>query len=69
MDLYPIFTLFLNYDSSLGVPTVNHHILRVYPASEKSCTTRQRVNNIPTQKETFQHKKQGIAASVEYYSP
>ncbi|XP_054459334.1 torsin-1A-interacting protein 2 isoform X2 [Anoplopoma fimbria] len=45
---------------STGIPTVNHHIPSVYPASGKSYTTRKRVNNIPTQKETAQFKKQGI---------
>ncbi|XP_010786397.1 torsin-1A-interacting protein 2 isoform X2 [Notothenia coriiceps] len=41
---------------STGIPAVNHH-QSVYPASEKSCT-RQRANNIPTQKQTVQQKKQ-----------
>ncbi|XP_041790659.1 torsin-1A-interacting protein 2-like [Chelmon rostratus] len=45
---------------SSGVPPVKNCVLSGYPASEKSYTTRQRVNNIPTQKETVQHKKQGI---------
>lgn len=45
---------------STGIPTGNHHVPNMYPASEKSDTMRQRVNNIPTQKETVQHKKQGI---------
>ncbi|XP_044054767.1 torsin-1A-interacting protein 2-like isoform X2 [Siniperca chuatsi] len=41
--------------------TVNHHVSSGYPASEKSYTTRQRVNNILTQKETVQQKqKEGI---------
>ncbi|KAK5907550.1 hypothetical protein CesoFtcFv8_005384 [Champsocephalus esox] len=39
---------------STGIPLVNHH-QTVHPASEKSCT-RQRVNNIPTQKQTVQQK-------------
>ncbi|XP_068563317.1 torsin-1A-interacting protein 2-like isoform X2 [Cebidichthys violaceus] len=43
-----------------SIPTVNHHVPRVYPASEKPFPTRQRVNNIPTQKETPQYKKQVI---------
>lgn len=43
-----------------GIPTVNHHVPRAYPASEKSYTTRQRSNNIPKQRETTQYEKQGI---------
>ncbi|XP_037625346.1 torsin-1A-interacting protein 2-like isoform X1 [Sebastes umbrosus] len=49
---------------SPGLPTVNHHIPSVYPALEKSYRTRQRVNNIPPQKETIQHKKQRIKKAV-----
>ncbi|XP_075943902.1 uncharacterized protein LOC142946478 isoform X1 [Anarhichas minor] len=45
---------------STGIPTVNHRVPSVYPASEKPYTTRQRVNNVPTEKETAQYKKQGI---------
>ncbi|XP_070765499.1 torsin-1A-interacting protein 2-like [Enoplosus armatus] len=41
---------------SSGMPAVNHHVPNMYAASEKSYTTRQRVNNIPPQKET----KEGI---------
>ncbi|XP_034386798.1 torsin-1A-interacting protein 2-like [Cyclopterus lumpus] len=43
-----------------GIQTVNHHVPRVYPASEKSYTTRQGFINIPKQKETARYKKQGI---------
>ncbi|TNN69269.1 Torsin-1A-interacting protein 2 [Liparis tanakae] len=43
-----------------GIPTVNHHVPRAYPASEKSYTTRQRSNNIPKQKESTRYKKQGV---------
>ncbi|KAM6939055.1 uncharacterized protein PEZ65_005204 isoform 1-T1 [Lycodopsis pacificus] len=43
---------------STGLPTVNHRVPSVYPASEKPYTTRQRVNNVPTQKEAAQYKKQ-----------
>ncbi|KAK5870176.1 hypothetical protein PBY51_024832 [Eleginops maclovinus] len=42
---------------STGIPVVNHYYQSVHPASEKSYT-RQRVNNIPTQKQTVQQKKQ-----------
>lgn len=42
--------------SSLDLPRVNHLVPSVYPASEKSYTIRQRVNNIPTQ--SVHHKKQ-----------
>ncbi|XP_042371945.1 torsin-1A-interacting protein 2-like [Plectropomus leopardus] len=42
---------------STGTTTVNHYI-PVYPASEKSYTMRQRLNNIPTQKERLKPKKQ-----------
>ncbi|XP_073333268.1 uncharacterized protein [Pagrus major] len=45
---------------SLGTPAVNNHVSSMYPVSEKSYTARQRVNNIPTQKKAFQHKKQEI---------
>ncbi|XP_036970941.1 torsin-1A-interacting protein 2-like isoform X2 [Acanthopagrus latus] len=41
-----------------GKPTVNNHVSSMYPASEKAYTTRHRVNNLPTQKEAFQHIKQ-----------
>lgn len=51
----------MNSASPLGIPTVKYHVPSGYPASEKSYTTRQRVNNIPTQKETVQPKKQGIS--------
>ncbi|XP_070816783.1 torsin-1A-interacting protein 2-like [Chaetodon trifascialis] len=44
---------------SSGVSPLNHCVLSGYPTSERSYTTRQRVNNIPTQKETVQQKKQG----------
>ncbi|XP_051233865.1 torsin-1A-interacting protein 2 isoform X1 [Dicentrarchus labrax] len=50
---------------SSGVPTVNHRVPGVYPASEKSYTTRQRVNNIPTQKETVPRKKQVIKKTAD----
>ncbi|XP_034738038.1 torsin-1A-interacting protein 2-like isoform X2 [Etheostoma cragini] len=43
---------------STGILAVNHHVPYVYPTSEKSYTTRQRVNNIPTQEETVKQKKQ-----------
>lgn len=44
-----------------GTPTVNHHVQSGYTVSEKSYTTRQRVNNILTHKETVTpHKKEGI---------
>ncbi|KAK1896676.1 Torsin-1A-interacting protein 2 [Dissostichus eleginoides] len=42
---------------STGIPVVNHNHQSVHPALEKSYT-RQRVNNIPTQKQTVQQKKQ-----------
>ncbi|XP_059196737.1 torsin-1A-interacting protein 2 isoform X2 [Centropristis striata] len=39
--------------------TVNHHVPKVFQTSEKSYTTRQRVNNIPAQKQSVPLKKQG----------
>ncbi|XP_049909922.1 torsin-1A-interacting protein 2-like isoform X1 [Epinephelus moara] len=45
---------------STGIPSVNHYVPSAYPASEKPYTTRQRVNNIPTEKETVKPKKQGV---------
>ncbi|XP_031174268.1 torsin-1A-interacting protein 2-like isoform X4 [Sander lucioperca] len=45
---------------STGMLAVNHHVSSVYPTSEKSYTTRQRVNNIPTREETVQQKKQAM---------
>ncbi|XP_010728528.3 torsin-1A-interacting protein 2 isoform X2 [Larimichthys crocea] len=47
---------------SIGKPQVNHYAPSMYPASSKSCATRQIANNIPTQKKTEQksHKKAGI---------
>ncbi|XP_008291450.1 torsin-1A-interacting protein 1-like [Stegastes partitus] len=41
---------------STATPRVNHLVPGVYPASQKSCTMRQRVNDIPTQ--SIRHKKQ-----------
>ncbi|XP_068447579.1 torsin-1A-interacting protein 2-like [Clinocottus analis] len=43
-----------------GIPAVNNHIPHLYPASEKSYTTRQPLNNIPQKKETALSKRQGI---------
>ncbi|XP_069006422.1 torsin-1A-interacting protein 2-like isoform X1 [Embiotoca jacksoni] len=48
---------------SADKPKVNHLIPSVYPASVESCTVRQRINNIPTQKEAVRHKKPGITSS------
>ncbi|XP_028443271.1 torsin-1A-interacting protein 2 isoform X2 [Perca flavescens] len=45
---------------STGILAVNHHVPSAYPTSEKSYTTRQRVNNIPAREETVQQKKQGM---------
>ncbi|XP_039668082.1 torsin-1A-interacting protein 2-like isoform X2 [Perca fluviatilis] len=45
---------------STGILAVNHHVPSAYPTSEKSYTTRQRVNNIPTREETVQQRKQGM---------
>ncbi|XP_067453244.1 torsin-1A-interacting protein 2-like [Thunnus thynnus] len=38
------------------IPIFNHYITSI-PASEKHCTTRQRMNNIPAPKKNAQHKK------------
>lgn len=53
--------------SSLGKPQVNHYAPSMYPASSKSCATRQIANNIPTQKKTEQksHKKAGIQLNIK----
>ncbi|XP_078115226.1 uncharacterized protein LOC144523511 isoform X1 [Sander vitreus] len=45
---------------STGILAVNHHVSSMYPPSEKAYSTRQRLNNIPTQDETVQQKKQGM---------
>lgn len=58
----------INSASFLGLLTLNHRVPSVYPAPEKTFTMQQRVNNIPTHKETIQHKKKGITALTDYYS-
>lgn len=56
---------FLGLPPPAAVPPASRYVFAVRPPLEKSCTVRQRVNNIPTPKDTVQQKKQGTAALDE----
>ncbi|KAM9848911.1 torsin-1A-interacting protein 2-like [Aulostomus maculatus] len=50
--------------SSTDFTRINHNVPKLYPSSEMSYSVRQRVNNIPTHKETDQQKKRVVTAKA-----